>query len=221
MNRVGPESDGTSYNAISSGADTLLIKPGDRLQFRSSELREDPEAFPPHGLDDVNTAINNRISQADSLINVGDMFAFGSSIITCTVRPDEPFEKTNLQNLDYQFVCEEEGYGYFVDPDNDPFEVGNAPFGAHLQRIEIAAVTNNRICDQTEIGIKSEVFKRVEGFANVQSEPPKTLLEEYEENKQSFQLGRVNTFQTRYSFFQIKYREVSINDGHLGIVVTP
>jgi len=208
LNRVGPNSDGTSYNAISSGANNLQIKPGDRLQFRSSEMREDPESFPPHGLDDVNTAIDNRISQADSLINVGDLFAFGSSIISCTVRPNKPFDKTNLEKLDYEFVCEEEGFGYFIDPNNDPFLAGNAPFGAHLQRIEIACVTNNRKCNQTEIGIKSEVFKRVEGFANVQSEPPKALLEEYEQDNQSFQLGRVSTFQTRYSFFRIDVREV-------------
>jgi|TARA_R100000084_G_scaffold69201_2_gene30575 hypothetical protein len=208
LHRVGPGSDGSSYNAITSGADNLRIRPGDRLQFRSSELREDPESFSPHGLDDVNTAIDNRISQADSLINVGDLFSFGSSIITCTARPPRPFDKTNLRNLDYEFVCEEEGFGYFVDPDNDPFQVGNAPFGAHLQRIEIACVTNNRKCNQTEIGIKSEVFKRVEGFANVQSEPPKSILEEYEKDKQSFRLGRVSTFQTRYSFFRIFVREV-------------
>jgi len=208
LNRVGPDSDGSSYNAIASGADSLRIRRGDRLQFRSSEVREDPDSFPPHGLDDVNTAIDNRISQADSLINVGDLFAFGSSIISCTVRPPQPFDKTKLENLDYQFVCEEEGFGYFIDPDNDPFVEGNAPFGMHLQRIDIACVTNNRKCNQTEIGIKSEVFKRVEGFANVQSEPPKALLEEYEDDKQSFQLGRVSTFQTRYSFFKIFVREV-------------
>ena len=82
----------------------------------------------------------------------------------------------------------------------------------HLQKLDIATVTNNRSCDQTEIGIKSVVFKQVSNFANVNSEPPERTLEDYEEDGQAFQLGRITTFQTRYSFFKLQVRPINSTD---------
>ena len=198
-------------NAVVTGTQTIAV--GDTLTFRNSISREDPDAFSPHGLDDVNTAIDQRIDLADSQISVGDLFAFGSSIIQCTATSsDVPFDKNNRADKEYYFACKEAGFGYFIAADNNPEAVGNAPFGQHLQKIDIATVTNNRECDQTEIGIKSVVFKRVDGFANVNSEPPAQILEDYEEDRQPFSLGRITTFQTRYSFFKIEYREVGAAD---------
>ena len=192
--------------------DSNQINVGDTLTFRNSDAREAPDAFPPHGLDDVNTAIDNRINNADTLINVGDLFAFGSSIIQCTKRPDSPFESPQVGDREFEFVCKEQGFGYFQSADADPLVRANAPFGQHLQRIDIATVTNNRVCDQTEIGIKSVVFKRLDNFANVNSEPPAEILQEYEKDRQGFSLGRVTTFQTRYSFFRIEAREVGVSN---------
>ena len=195
---------------------TNQINVGDTLTFRNSAAREAPDAFPPHGLDDVNTAIDSRVADADTLVNVGDLFAFGSAIIQCTRRPDTPFESPQNEDLhedrEFEFVCKEQGFGYFQSADADPLITANAPFGQHLQRIDIATITNNRVCDQTEIGIKSVVFKRISNFANVNSEPPAAILQQYELDKQSFSLGRVSTFQTRFSFFRIEFREVGVSN---------
>jgi len=195
---------------------TNQINVGDTLLFRNSGAREAPDAFPPHGLDDVNTAIDSRVADADTLVNVGDLFAFGSAIIQCTRRPDTPFESPQNEDLQedrqFEFVCKEQGFGYFQSADADPLTTANAPFGQHLQRIDIATITNNRVCDQTEIGIKSVVFKRISNFANVNSEPPAAILQQYESDKQSFSLGRVSTFQTRFSFFRIEFREVGVSN---------
>lgn len=187
---------------------TNKINVGDALLFRNSFAREASEAFPPHGLDDVNTAIDSRVADADTLVNVGDLFAFGSAIIQCTKRPDTPFESPQVVDRHFEFVCKEKGFGYFQSADADPLVTANAPFGQHLQRIDIATITNNRVCDQTEIGIKSVVFKRINNLANVNSEPPAATLQQYEADKQSFSLGRVSTFQTRFSFFKLEFREV-------------
>ncbi len=198
----------TVYDPVASGADTQNISVNDILTFKCSSEREDTKLFPPHGVEDINTAIDERISVTDSLINVGDLYAFGSSIIKCTEAPKvKPYESGD-PSKEYKFTCIEAGAGFFIGADNDPEAEGNAPFGQHLQRIDIATVTNNRKCDQTEIGIKSVVYKRIDGFANVNSEPPTDILEEYEKDKQSFSLGRVSTFQSRYSFFKILYRPV-------------
>lgn len=202
----------TVYNALVSPALALDIEVDDQLTFRCSDQREDTKLFPPHGVEDINTAIDERISITDSLINVGDLFSFGTSIIKCTeaskakpYEPGDPFKE-------YKFVCIERGAGVFINADNDPEIENVAPFNTHLQKIDIATVTNNRECDQTEIGIKSVVYKRIDGFANVNSEPPARILEDYEEDKQSFSLGRVSTFQSRYSFFKILSRPVGASD---------
>ena len=197
-------------NAVVTGTNQIDV--GDTLTFRNSAAREAPEAFPPHGLDDVNTAIDTRINNADTLVNVGDLFAFGSAIIQCQKRPDTPYESPQNNDREFEFVCKEQGFGYFQSADADPLTTANEPFGQHLQRVDIATITNNRVCDQTEIGIKSVVFKRIDNFANVNSEPPAAILQEYEKDKQGFSLGRVSTFQTRYSFFKIKFREVGASN---------
>lgn len=197
-------------NAVVTGPNEIF--PGNTLTFRNSAAREAPDAFPPHGLEDVNTAIDTRINNADTLVNVGDLFAFGSAIIQCQKRPDTPYESPQSNDREFEFVCKEHGYGYFQSADADPLTTANEPFGQHLQRIDIATITNNRVCDQTEIGIKSVVFKRIDNFANVNSEPPAEILQEYEKDKQGFSLGRVSTFQTRYSFFEIEFREVGASN---------
>jgi hypothetical protein len=197
-------------NSIVSGTNQINV--GDTLIFRNSAARENPEEFAPHGLDDVNTAIDSRMSDTDVLVNVGDLFAFGSSIIQCIKRPEVPFESPQVEDRQFEFVCKEQGFGYFQSADADALAVSNAPFGQHLQRVDIATITNNRKCDQTEIGIKSTVFKRIDNFANVNSEPPAEILEQYEEDKQAFSLGKVSTFQTRYSFFRIEFREVGLSN---------
>ena len=197
-------------NVVVTGTNQINV--GDTLTFRNSAAREAPEAFPPHGLDDVNTAIDTRINNADTLVNVGDLFAFGSAIIQCQKRPGTPYESPQNNDREFEFVCKEQGFGYFQSADADPLTTANEPFGQHLQRVDIATITNNRVCDQTEIGIKSVVFKRVDNFANVNSEPPAAILQEYEKDKQGFSLGRVSTFQTRYSFFEIEFREVGASN---------
>ena len=191
---------------------TRQIDVGDTLIFRNSFAREQPDAFPPHGLDDVNTAIDSRMSDTDTLINIGDLFAFGSSIIQCTKRPEKPYENIDLEDRQYEFICKEQGFGYFQSADADPLQVANEPYGQHLQRLDIATVTSNRICDQTEIGIKSVVYKRIDNFANVNSEPPVGILQQYETDRQVFSLGRVSTYQTRYSFFKIEFREIGTHN---------
>jgi hypothetical protein len=176
-----------------------------KLTFKLSATREDPEGFPPHGLQDVNTAINQRASQTDALINIGDLYMFGSSIIQCTSKNNQPLGR-DPEAREYNFKCIEAGSGFFVRAEDQ----ANSHFGQQLQRIDIGSVTNNRECHQTEIGLKSVVFKRVDNFSNVNSQPQEVVLESYEKDNQSFALGRVSTFQTRYSFFKLEAKRLGV-----------
>ena len=184
------------------------VNVGDIVTYRGSALRENPDLFPPHGLDDVNTATDSRLSAADAIIGIGDLFLFGGALLKCIDRPATPYEASRGLDREYEFECIEAGRVYFQNADHNPLEVANSPFGQTLQRVDIATVTNNRVCDQTEIGIKSVVFKRIDNFANVNSEPPVEILQEYERDNQAFSLGRVSTYQHRYSFFELQYRRI-------------
>lgn len=194
-------------NNVVQSVGTQQINVGDTITFQISSAKEDENAYAPHGLTDVNNAIADRHTSADDNISVGDTYIFGSAIIECIgTSTDKPWEKGDAKS--YVFKCVEQGFGYFLPADNNPAQIGNLPYGQHLQRIAIGAVTNNRKCDQTEIGIKSTVFKRINGFPNVNSQPENAILAQYAEDNVSFSLGTINRYLTRYSFFKVQARPV-------------
>lgn len=194
-------------NNVVQSVGTQQINVGDTITFQISSANEDENAYAPHGLTDVNNGIADRHTFADDNINVGDTYIFGSAIIECIgTSTNKPWEKGNAKS--YVFKCTEQGFGYFLPADSNPTTVGNLPYGQHLQRISIGAVTNNRKCHQTEIGIKSTVFKRLNGFPNINSQPENAVLAQYAKDNISFSLGTINRYLTRYSFFKVQARPV-------------
>ena len=177
------------------------------LTFRISAALEAPDAFPPHGLIDVNNAITDRHYYADDNINIGSTYIFGSAIIECTgLSTEDPWSEGTSKS--FTFKCIEAGAGYFLPADHETATVGNVPYGQHLQKISFGIVSNNRKCDQTEIGIKSTVWKRLNSFANVNSQPEPSVVASYAQNKTFLSLGKVNRYVNRYSFFKVEAREI-------------
>lgn len=76
------------------------------------------------------------------------------------------------------------------------------------QRLAIGTVSNNRRCDVTEIGLKSKVYKQMT-FANVNSQPDDHSLQEAANDKTQIQLGQIQRFTTRFSFFKLQARLVN------------
>ena len=121
--RIDPatQQETSRFEATPENAASLEIKVGDRMAFMNSNVREDPDNFEPHGLDDVNSAISQRISASDEQINVGDVFSFGSSVVQCTrTSTPNPFEEGISESKTYDFVCLEPGTGHFIAADNAP-----------------------------------------------------------------------------------------------------
>ena len=79
-----------------------------------------------------------------------------------------------------------------------------------LQKAAIGTVSDNRNCDITEIGLKSKVFKQI-NFANVNSKPTEKALDDIYLGKSSLQLGNVNKYIKRYSFFKLQIRKAGLN----------
>ena len=170
-----------------------VIAAGSTLVFRISSEQENPDVFFPHGLTDVNNAIADRHYYTDDNINIGSTYIFGTAIIECTgVSTENPWSIGTTKA--YSFKCIENGIGNFLSPDRDEVVTpGNAPFGQQLQKISFGIVSNNRKCDQTEIGIKSVVWKRlytarIRSYCRVCSGPSFSIARQHQPLHQPLQL---------------------------------
>ena len=79
-----------------------------------------------------------------------------------------------------------------------------------LQRVAIGTITNSRPCSMTEIGLKSKVFTSIRG-ANINGVPNKEGLDSIYDDKVNFQLGNVDLYLKRYSFFKLQVRKAGTN----------
>ena len=79
-----------------------------------------------------------------------------------------------------------------------------------LQRVAIGTITNSRPCAMTEIGLKSKVFSSIRG-SNINGIPTKEALDDIYQDKVNFQLGQVDLFIKRFSFFKLQVRRAGTN----------
>ena len=94
---------------------------------------------------------------------------------------------------------------------DDSTKYGFAYRNPILQRVAIGTITNNRACSQTEIGLKSRVYGHIRG-ANLNSQPSQAELTEMFNDKVQFQLGNIDQYLKRFSFFYVQIRKAGTND---------
>ena len=81
------------------------------------------------------------------------------------------------------------------------------------QKVAFATVSNNRSCNATEIGIKSKVYKQMR-FANVNSQPGQKALDRAYDDRTHIQLGQVDRYLPRMSFFMLQVRKIGQTTWH-------
>ena len=161
--------------------------------------------FEPFGVDDVVSAVETIRIDADANIEVGEIYLVGTELAVCvsvdgSTLPWEPgIRKTyRFEWLDKKGIIERTGTLQVNKPDQRLV----------IQRAAIGTYTTSRPCDAIEIGIKSRVFKRINGFANVNSRPPNRVKKQYEDAGGGLTLGSINKYIKRYSFFKIQRKEL-------------
>jgi hypothetical protein len=165
--------------------------------------QEDPNAYPPWGLTDVNSAVEDLRASADEQINLGSLYMAGTAQAVCTTISSR--EVWNLGTAKtFTFKVEEPG----DIPQFNPEGTDNKPYGMVLQRLAVATIANNRKCDITEIGIKSTVWKQLNGFPNVNSQPGPETLNYYQTKNGNIQLGTIQRYHKRLSFFKLQVRKL-------------
>ena len=171
--------------------------------------QEDQNAYAPWGLDDVNASVEDRRIVADDQLQLGGLYMAGAAQVVCIgSSSDDIWELGSTKS--YQFRIEEPGdIAVYADPDT----VSNTNYGLILQRVSVGTVANNRQCDITELGIKSIVWKQLAGFPNVNSQPDGGTIEYYQHKNGSIQLGSINRYHRRISFFRLEIRPLGTAQG--------
>ena len=185
----------------------LTSRSGDLVTYTLSDASNSGNDYEPWGSQDIRSAVESARINADEAITLGEQYLAGDAVVACTnVSTSEIWEIGKVKTSTFKIV------------DGGAIETASVadlywPYERlTLQRVALATVSNNRQCDVTEIGIKSTVWKQINGFPNVNSQPDDSKLSEYEEDGGSITLGSVNKYITRLSFFKLLVRKQGRNE---------
>ncbi len=161
--------------------------------------------FSPWGSKDAKAAVDTTRESVDDLLEVGQQYLIGSALATCTSEENgEIWTPENSITKDYKFTVDEAGTIEEFTKENIK-DYAKHPFDSlTIQKVSIGTISNIRSCEVTEIGIKSKVFRRINGFPNVNSMVSREIQEDYEEDGGSIGLGSMTKYVDRLSFFKLE-----------------
>ena len=167
--------------------------------------------------DILNDSVQERI-RADDLLQIGENFLIGKSVWRVISRT--PGLWTEGRSIDVSLECiEVMGDGSIgLTPigwlgvnrlnegvDFSPYNHAQINFYP-LLALQMAVVRNLRPTDVTEIGLKSEVWNRMNGLTNFKEIPTPNELEMLDDDQVQLSVGGMSLYFTRYSFFTIHIR---------------
>ena len=205
----------------------------DQIMYRITtgcEVQDDPE-FAPEKLNFINSSTISTRQSTDQNIAVGELYLVGSTTLaTCAQKTYSDSTKTwnpEPSQLQYANSPPNEVIAWFTVITSGGFvqcipntggagaserDAVNNPLPSYqayaLQRASVATVTNTVPCQATELIIKSNVWKQVSGFPDLQAWPSEKLIAEYEEYGGGLSLGPLTKYQKRLSFFMLEARTI-------------
>ena len=204
------------------------------------EKDDNDPGYMKHGVEDVNAISQTKREKADMDISYGEQYLLGTALVRCDVANHIPWENGTVDREYRFVVLEpgriqctpngsflgshvnnpawynNVGKYFQLYGRNDKFYYEQYMYDLYdpattytLQKASIGTVSDNRTCEITEIGLKSKVFKQM-NFANVNSKPPESDLDEIYDGQSTLSLGNVNKYIKRYSFFKLQIRQVGV-----------
>jgi len=208
------------YGAITSVSGTQAIY---ELNKEDDEWKEEVFFEAREGVtgEDIRNQVNQQRFAIDAALNEGDMYLLNNQLGILESKSQGPFDPDS-KTITCKFRLLDDGSGApptvpkRADSERDDtskpayltvphwIEPGKSN---QIQRFSEAVISNNVACDCTEIGIGSTVWKRFQG-ANVNNFPGEELITELENNDVggTYDIGRMDAYVTRYSFFHIQVR---------------
>lgn len=148
---------------------------------------------------DVQRGVNDARFTIDSNLIVGETYLIGTGYGVCINKTNSPWEVGKQVVATFKLttdaVIDTRG-GTDIDKPNN----------LTIQRVAVGTISNNRACDRTDLIIRSTVFRKINGFANVNAQPSRNTILKYEDEDGSINIGRMNIYSERLSFFAIQYR---------------
>ena len=179
------------------------------------------DTFDPWGLEDVKNSVNSGRENIDTNINVGDIYLVGSAIAVCLKKTYANSSQEGLWRVGN--TCEVElkviESGDIYSASDTGTQTKGPSENLTIQRCAVASVANNSSCQVTEIGIKSTVWRQITGFPNANSHPGAIdyaaevgTVYDYEQENGNIQLGQINKYIHRLSFFRLFARIAGENN---------
>jgi hypothetical protein len=166
--------------------------------------------FSPWGSSDAKAVADTTREFVDDTIAVGEQYMVGSTLMTAIeedngnrwVHGFEGFPKT------IKLQADEHGYLEFRNTD----ETKLPSQSLIVQKANLATFSNTRKCNITEIGIKSVVWRQINGFPNVNAMPSQDRIRSYEDKNGGIQLGNISKYVKRLSFFVLQAKKINSGD---------
>ena len=221
---------------VTSGeTEVRQVAVGDRAVFRIEKGRLPTSTYyfkqtKSTQVDDINTEVFEGQKEADDAMQIGETFMIGRTVWVVESRALDIFRgRDDGEQQEITLRCIEIfGKGPLsasiglISPRmirrgiyNDDNGKTNARNGLGLNaginfypvlRFAIGVVRNNRACDSTEIGIRSQVWQKSNGLCNFASLPSPKELRRAEANQVSLQSGTMSNYMRRTSAFAIFLR---------------
>ena len=187
---------------------------GTNLFYQINGEEEATGEFRFNKVEDVKHSVERRRIDADEIMSVGEQYLYDGCVYICTKQDIEDVWRAGGPGQRYTLVHDETING---NKPGDFFDIEavhrqQQPWDTVIpMRVAIGAVTNNRDCEATEIGIKSVVWRRINGFSNVNSQPTDSVISRFEKDNGSIQLGSMTKYVRRATFFKLYAREIDSN----------
>ena len=170
--------------------------------------------FSPWGSGDAKAAADSTREEVDTSMALGEQYMVGSALATVYQETDAkiwtPYEVNGqYSGKRYKMKTDEDGWMSFANKTDAfmPYE------SLVVQKCSIGTFSNTKECDETQIGIKSIVWRQISGIQNLNECPSRERIVSYEKDGGNITLGSVNKYVNRLSFFKLQAKVLNTNTG--------
>ena len=209
----------SKYNKSEGKKTSFLVTVGKDITYTLGNIdteKQFKDKFEPWGVEDVKSAVDASREESDDALQIGESYLIGSAIAVCIKKNPTMWSSGNTLSCDFRV----DTAGHIdVRPKMSGLK-GTTPGYETLtiQKCAIGTISNSKVCEVTEIGLKSKVFKQVSGFPNANSHPgavemngvnqdtTEGVVKRYQDDNGNISLGGMNKYLMRYSFFRLQAR---------------
>ena len=170
--------------------------------------------FSPWGSADAKAVADSTREEVDTSMALGQQYMVGSALATVYRETDAniwtPYAVNGqYQGKRYKMKTDEDGWMSFAN-ETDAF----MPYESLIvQKCEVGTFSNTKECDETQIGIKSIVWRQINGMQNLNECPSRERIVSYEKDGGNISLGSVSKYVNRLSFFILQVKILNTDTG--------